>query len=49
MALKIKMRCMRCMKVLRDDGTCSNEKCSRYVPSVEQSSKTKKSKEKTGA
>ena len=30
MALTIKKRCVRCMKVLREDGTCQNPKCSRY-------------------
>lgn len=28
---KIKKRCFRCLHVLRDDGTCQNPKCSRYV------------------
>ena len=32
MALKIKKRCIRCLTVLREDGTCGNEKCSRYTP-----------------
>ena len=32
MALKIKKRCIRCLKVLRDDGTCPNVKCVRYKP-----------------
>ena len=32
MAYKIKRRCIRCLTVLRDDGTCGNEKCSRYTP-----------------
>ena len=32
MAYKIKKRCIRCLKVLRDDGTCGNEKCSRCTP-----------------
>ena len=32
MAYKIKKRCIRCLKVLRKDGTCGNEKCSRYTP-----------------
>lgn len=31
MALKIKKRCIRCMKYLREDGTCQNEKCVRYT------------------
>ena len=32
MALKIKKRCIRCLKVLREDGTCPNEDCPKYVP-----------------
>ena len=28
---KIKKRCFRCLHVLREDGTCQNPKCSRYV------------------
>ena len=35
MALKIKKRCIRCLKVLREDGTCPNEKCPKHVPEVE--------------
>lgn len=27
----IKKRCGRCLRVLRDDGTCQNPKCVRYV------------------
>lgn len=29
--MAIKKRCVRCLKVLREDGTCQNEKCSRYT------------------
>ena len=32
MTLKIKKRCIRYLKVLREDGTCPNEKCPKYVP-----------------
>lgn len=32
MELSIKRRCPRCMKVLREDGTCQNGKCPRYTP-----------------
>ena len=35
MALKIKRRCIRCLTVLREDGTCPNEDCPRYVPEAE--------------
>lgn len=27
----IKKRCGRCLRVLRDDGTCQNKQCVRYV------------------
>ena len=29
---KIKKRCRFCGTVLREDGTCPDEKCPRYVP-----------------
>ena len=35
MALKIKRRCIRCLTVLRENGTCPNEDCPKYVPEVE--------------
>lgn len=35
MALKIKKRCIRCLTVLRENGTCPNEKCPKYVPDEE--------------
>ena len=28
----ITKRCIRCRKPLREDGTCQNPKCVRYVP-----------------
>ena len=34
MALKIKKRCIRCLKVLREDNTCPNPKCPKYVPDI---------------
>ena len=43
MALKIKKRCIRCLKVLREDGTCQNSACSRYTP--EKAEDTKKDTE----
>lgn len=36
MTLKIKKRCIRCLKVLREDGTCPNIKCVRYKPEPEE-------------
>jgi hypothetical protein len=33
--LKVKHRCGCCRKVLRDDGTCQNPQCPRYVPEVQ--------------
>ena len=32
MALSIKKRCIRCRRYLREDGTCQNPDCVRYVP-----------------
>ena len=32
MTLKIKKRCIRCLKPLRENGTCQNPKCVRYKP-----------------
>lgn len=28
----VKKRCGFCLKVVRADGTCQNQKCPRYVP-----------------
>lgn len=37
----IKKRCIRCRRVLRDDGTCQNERCSRYTaPKAEETEST---------
>ena len=36
MAYKIKRRCNRCLTVLRDDGTCPNKECAKYVLEAEQ-------------
>ncbi len=30
--MAIKKRCIRCLQVLREDGTCQNTKCVKYVP-----------------
>ena len=37
---KIKKRCFRCLHVLRENGTCQNPKCSRYVPEKNDSGKS---------
>ena len=42
MALKIKKRCIRCLKVLREDGTCPNVKCVRYKPEPTMTTEDKK-------
>lgn len=31
MSFKMIYRCIRCRKPLRDDGTCQNDNCVRYV------------------
>jgi len=41
MALKWKKRCFRCLQYLRDDGTCQNPKCVRYVDESSAEKKTK--------
>lgn len=42
MAIKIKKRCIYCRQVLRDDGTCQNEKCPRYTPPKDETEKNDK-------
>ncbi len=32
---KITKRCIRCLKPLRENGTCQNPKCVRYKPNPE--------------
>jgi len=32
----VKKRCIRCRKELREDGTCQNPACVRYVPEDEE-------------
>lgn len=45
--MAIKKRCLRCLKVMRNDGTdeqpkwvCNNPNCVRYVPPVEPQEQT---------
>lgn len=33
--MAVKKRCGFCLKKLRPDGTCANQKCPRYVPEKE--------------
>lgn len=30
--MAIKKRCVRCLKPVREDGTCQNPNCVKYVP-----------------
>lgn len=32
---KVTKRCIRCLKLLRENGTCQNVKCVRYKPEPE--------------
>lgn len=41
MALKWKKRCFRCLQYLRDDGTCQNPKCVRYIDESSAEKETK--------
>lgn len=40
--MAIKKRCNCCLKPLREDGTCQNPKCPRYVPEPETNEKKDK-------
>lgn len=40
--MAVKHRCGFCRKVLREDGTCANPQCPRYVPEGEQKNEGKK-------
>ena len=33
--MAIPKRCIRCRQILREDGTCQNPNCVRYVPEPE--------------
>ena len=33
--MAIPKRCIRCRQILREDGTCQNPNCVRYVPEDE--------------
>lgn len=38
---KITKRCIRCLKPLRENGTCQNPKCVRYKPEPEKQEEEK--------
>lgn len=44
MALKIKRRCIRCMTVLRENGTCQNQDCPRCVHEQDDAQESKQEK-----
>lgn len=39
---KITKRCIRCLKPLRENGTCQNVKCVRYKPDPEKKQEEEK-------
>lgn len=49
MALKWKRRCFRCLQYLRNDGTCQNPKCVRYVDESGAEEKTEKKADEAAA
>lgn len=46
---KITKRCIRCLKPLRENGTCQNVKCVRYKPDPEPEKKQEEEKTNDGA
>lgn len=42
MAFKLKKRCVCCLKVLRDDGTCQNPNCCLYQEEAPKDSENNK-------
>jgi hypothetical protein len=44
--MAVKKRCIRCLKVLREDGTCQNKNCVLYVPETNTKKSTKTSNTK---
>lgn len=42
--MAVKKRCIRCRKVLREDGTCQNEACVLHVDEVQESETMDESK-----
>ena len=43
--MAIKKRCNRCLKPLREDGTCQNTACVRYVPEPQPGNEDTKTEE----
>lgn len=41
----VKKRCIRCRKPVREDGTCQNPSCVRYVPPKDETPKEDKDEE----
>lgn len=46
---KVTKRCIRCLKPLRENGTCQNVKCVRYKPDPESEKKQEEKKTNDGA
>ena len=42
---KLKKRCIRCLHILRDDGTCQNPNCVRYTEPKDKADKDKAKKD----
>ena len=45
---KLKKRCLRCLHILRDDGTCQNHDCVRYTELKDKDKADKDKVEKDG-
>lgn len=45
---KLKKRCIRCLKVLRDDDTCQNPDCVRYTEPKDKNKADKDKAKKDG-
>ena len=43
---KLKKRCIRCLHILREDGTCQNPDCVRYTEPKDTEAEAKKGKAK---
>ena len=45
---KLKKRCIRCLHILRDDGTCQNPDCVRYTEPKDKNKADKDKAKKDG-